>query len=124
MEFDATDSTDNLDHINHIGSDVEVKTKRKKVFKKEEDMIPLPDPFPLPKHYKADVEIALKQRKMSWTTRCQFISDIASTMLGYKQYPSNEDYENVARTVVSRYPFLRAPPRAGTPHVRKTLMLT
>ena len=86
-------------------------------------MIPFPDPFPLPKHYKADVEIARKQRKMSWTTRCQFISVIASTVLEYKQYPSNEDYENVAHTVVSRYPFLRVPPRAGTPHVRKTLML-
>ena len=87
-------------------------------------MIPLLDPFPLPKYYKADVEIALKQCKMSWTTRCQFISDIASTTLGYKQYPSNEDYENVAHTVVSHYQFLRVPPRAGTPHVRKTLMLT
>uniref|UniRef100_A0A1X7TXL7 Uncharacterized protein n=1 Tax=Amphimedon queenslandica TaxID=400682 RepID=A0A1X7TXL7_AMPQE len=112
--LDIAQGLDNTDHIFDIGSDIEVKTK-KKVHKVEEDMIPLPDPFPLPKHHKSDVEVALKQHKMSSTTRRQFISDVASTILGYKRYPTKEDYTNVARTIISTQPFLRAPPGAGTP---------
>ena len=88
-----------------IIEDIEVKCiKKAKVVKTEEDMIPLPDPFPLPKHFKQDVEVALRERKMSTGTRQRFISDVAATMFGYKKYPSKDDYSNVARSIVNSYP--------------------
>ena len=35
------------------------KRKRKKIIGTEDDHIPLPNPFPLPKHYQADVEVGM-----------------------------------------------------------------
>jgi len=93
-------------------------TKRvKKIEKTEDDAIPLPDPFPLPKHYRSDVEVALKSKKMTTETRSCFILAVASAMLRYKRYPSRDDYVCVARAVLSQYPFLKSP--TGTPHVRE-----
>ena len=45
----------------------ELKPKRPKVIKTD-DATPLPDPFPLPKYYRSDVEIALKNGKMTKET--------------------------------------------------------
>ena len=89
--------------------------KKMKIIKSADDAIPLPDPFPLPKHFRADVEVALKTEKMSSESRKSFISAIASAMLACKRYPSRDDYNNVAHTVCSKYKFLKSP--AGAPNV-------
>ena len=59
------------------------KKKRKATVKSKEDSIPLPDPFPLPQHYSAEVEAGLKAKKLSNTARIAFNSEVASAMLYY-----------------------------------------
>lgn len=80
--------------------------------------MPLPEPYPLPKHFKSNIEQDLKNGKMSLNSRRVFLSDVASSMLAYKKYPTRDDYANVARSIIKDYPFLKAPLGAGTPHVR------
>ena len=51
-----------------IGQEVLVpRSKKRKVVKTPDDKIPLPDPYPLPKHFKSDVEADLKSCNMSTT---------------------------------------------------------
>ena len=54
---------------------------RKRVHKTPDDSIPLPQPFKLPKHYRKDIEIALRTQKMTKETRSAFLSAVASSML-------------------------------------------
>uniref|UniRef100_A0A1X7T5M6 PB1 domain-containing protein n=1 Tax=Amphimedon queenslandica TaxID=400682 RepID=A0A1X7T5M6_AMPQE len=89
---------------------------KKKITKTDDDKIPLPDPFPLPKRYRPEVEKALKAKQMSNKTRSDFLSSVASAILSFKLYPTREDYNCVARSIVKEYPFLKAPPGAGSPH--------
>ena len=39
--------------------------KARKIEKTEDDAVPLPDPFPLPKHFRSDVKVGLKNGKMT-----------------------------------------------------------
>ena len=55
-------------------------TSQPKIRKTEDDAMPLPDPFPLPKHYPHDLQSAL-QTKMSVKDKQRFVSKIASAML-------------------------------------------
>lgn len=89
--------------------------KKRGIVKSEEDSVPLPYPFPLPKFYGADVDAALKAKKMTSVTRQGFISKLASAMLCYKRYPSTEDYNNVGIVVTQTYPFMKMP--VGSPSV-------
>ena len=89
--------------------------KKRGIVNTEDDSTPLPDPFPLPKHYQRNVEEALKSSKMPTKERRMFLSDIASTMLRYKCYPSRDDYICVSCAVVKAYPFLKA--TSGRPYV-------
>lgn len=41
-----------------------MKAKKRDIMKTEDDSIPLPDPFPLPKYFSRDVEIALENKKL------------------------------------------------------------
>ena len=91
------------------------KKKRKANEKSKEDTIPLPDPFPLPQHYSAEVEAGLKAKKISSTARIAFTNKVACAMLCYKRYPTKEDYENVTRVITQKYPFMKAP--VGSPTV-------
>lgn len=91
------------------------KRKRRKLIKSEDDLIPLPNPFPLPKHFRADVEAALANKKMTMETTAAFYSAIASSMLVFKKYPTPEDYITVGRSIVQKYDFLSQP--VGTPYV-------
>ena len=93
--------------------------KKKVVVKCEEDAIPLPYPFTLPKYYGADVECALKAKKITNVTRKAFIGKVASAMLCYKRYPTSDDYSNVGHTIIQTYPFMKSP--AGPPAVSLTL---
>ena len=96
---------------------------KKKITKTDDDKIPLPDPFPLPKRYRPEVEKALKAKQMSNKTRSDFLSSVASAILSFKMYPTREDYNCVARSIVKEYPFLKAPPGAGSPHVRNGMYI-
>ena len=86
----------------------EPPSKKRKIVKTEDDCTPLPDPFPLPKHFPHDVEVALKRRKLSSSEKRRFISEVASAMLRFKRYPSREDYLCVARSIVATYPFFKS----------------
>jgi len=81
-----------------------VKGRRKKT---EEDRIPLPDPFPLPEHYPYNIEVALKNKQMTKTTKGKFLTEVASAMFRYKYFPTHDDYVNVARCIVTKYPFMK-----------------
>ena len=70
------------------------------VCKTEDDAIPLPDPFELPKHYRPDVEVDLKSGSMTEDTTRAFLSSVAASMFTYKRYPSADDYRNVARVIL------------------------
>lgn len=75
----------------------------------------LPDPFPLPKNFPSEVEIALRTEKMTKETNRVFLSAVAAAMLGYKRYPTKEEYTRVAKDIIQKYPFMR--PSNGSPTV-------
>ncbi len=83
--------------------------------KAEDDAAPLPDPFVLPKHFRPDVDSALKLGKMTVSTNKAFLSTVAGSMFSHKRYPDADDYTNVARTIVQKYPFMKSP--TGKPYV-------
>lgn len=89
--------------------------KKQNVIKSEADAEPLPDPFPLPKHFGSEVEVALKSKTMTNVSRQAFISKVAAAMFCYKRYPSGTDYENVGRSIIQEYPFLKS--SVGSPAV-------
>lgn len=97
------------------------KSKRVKVEKDIDDSVPLPSPFPLPKHYPHNVENALKMKKMTKEAMCKFVSVIAGAMLNYKRYPTSQDYYNVAQSVITSFPYLKSP--TGSPHVCVSMYL-
>ena len=90
--------------------------------KNEDDLTPLPDPFPLPKYYRVDVQEALESGKMTAQTMSSFLSSVASSMYVYKRYPTRDDYITVARSVVQKYQFLASP--VGTPHVSNEFVVS
>ena len=69
-----------------------VKGKSRNIVKTADDSIPLPDPFPLPKYYSRGVEMALENKTLEHRV---FLSDVASSMLRFKRYPSRDDYITV-----------------------------
>ena len=46
---------------------------------------PLPDPFPLPPHYRADMEIGQSSGIMSKQAKVQFFSNVAASMFTYNK---------------------------------------
>lgn len=56
----------------------QVKRKPPKFVKTEDDNTPLPDPFPLPKHFRTDTRTS---GKMTKATTSSFLSAITSAML-------------------------------------------
>ena len=63
------------------------QSKRRQPGKTEDDEVPLPDPFRISKHFRTNVEEALKSGKNATKERRTFPSDIASAMLRYKHNP-------------------------------------
>lgn len=97
-------------------SHVKAESKLSSVVKKEKvNEEPLPDPFPLPSHYRSDVELGLSTGKMTREAKRAFLSSVAAKMLGYKRYPSSEEYTRVAIQITSKYPFFKPP--SGSPTV-------
>lgn len=70
---------------------------------------PLPHPFPFPKHFTSTVELALFTKKMTKETNAAFLLSIAAAMLGYKWYPTREEYVRVAVDIIRTYPFMKPP---------------
>ena len=97
------------------------KRKRKNIIKTEDDHIPLPNPFPLPKHYQANVKAGLRNTEMTSEASKSFLSSVASAMLAYKRYPTNEDDINVGTSVIQQYDFIAQP--TGAPYVSMFLLL-
>jgi len=60
----------------------------KAICKTEQDSVPLPDPFELPKNYRPDIELVLKSGKMTTDTNKAFLSTVAAAMFAYKRYPT------------------------------------
>ena len=108
--LDDSESTDD-DNVQPLSNQV-AAIKKRKIVKSEEDSIPLPDPFPLPKNYRHDIEVSLKSGEMTQETRSAFLSSIASAMLNYKKY---DDHICVSRSIIAKYPFMRSP--TGAPYV-------
>ncbi len=79
----------------------------KRFTKTEDDCVPLPDPFPLPKNYRSDVASGLESRALNMEGKKNFFSAIAASMFTYKNYPTRYDYQNVATAIVNKYPFLK-----------------
>ena len=98
-----------------------LKALPKSISKTAEDSVPLPDPFILPKNFRPDVTAALESGKMNKEANKAFLSTIASSMFSYKRYPTHEDYINVARAIVGKYPFMRSP--TGKPYVSISIAL-
>lgn len=98
-----------------------MKKKKPRFVKSPEDHAPLPDPFPLPTHYREDVEHYLKSRSMTQQAKRSFFTAVAGAMLTYKKYPSSKDYHCVYRSIIAKYPFLEAD--AGSQEVCKYLCL-
>ena len=94
---------------------VNIYRKRHKIEKGKDDNIPLPIPFPLPKYFRHDVQVALTKKQMTKETRSHFFSAVASAMLTYKPYPTAEDYKSVASSITEKYEFMKSP--VGTPTV-------
>ena len=77
-------------------------SKRRRAVKDWDDHFPLPNPYPLPKHFQADVEKSINEGKMTRNTNRKFILAIASSILAYKKYPSCEDYVSVGRNIIKK----------------------
>ena len=58
---------------------------------------------------------------MNQETNKAFLSSVASSMFSFKRYPTHNDYVNVARTIVGKYPFMKSP--TGKPYVSMELVL-
>ncbi len=76
--------------------------------KSEDDMISLPNPFPLPKHYPRQLEVALQSGNLTLKQKKNFVSEIASCMLRFKRYPDRDYYLCVAQTILRKYPIFKA----------------
>ena len=83
--------------------------------KTKSDKFPLPDPYPLPKHFPHRLEGALASKKLTKKERQSFITEVASSMLRYKCYPDRADCTCVAHAIINKYPFFK--PSYGNPYV-------
>lgn len=118
--IDSSSDSEALDTtpVQEITTESEVKpsvNKRRRLIKTEEDKIPLPTPFPLPKFYRPDVDQALEKKSMTIETTKAFYHSVASSMFVYKKYPTQDDYVTVGRAIIEKYPFFTQP--IGTPYV-------
>ena len=69
----------------------------------------MPDPFPLPTNYRADVQLALSKGTMTREAKKSFLSSVGAHMLVYKRYPTGEEYTRVAIAIIVKYLFLKPP---------------
>lgn len=75
--------------------------------------VPLPNPYPLPQHFPAVVEAGIVAENPQIVPK--FLSCLASSMLCYKQYPTRDEYVQVAQQVIDKYKWMLA--KLGPPTV-------
>ena len=92
-----------------------LKSLPKTISRSKDYDVPLSNPFPLPKNYRADVAAALEVGQMTADTESAFFSAIASSIFKYKKMPTRDDYIDVAASITQKYPFLKA--TSGRPYV-------
>ena len=114
-DSDSDESTQTATSTKSAPCKYTLKALPKSVSKTAEDSIPLPDPFILPKNFRPDVTTALQCGKMTYETDRAFLTAVASSMFTYKRYPTADDYINVARTIIAKYPFMKS--HTGKPYV-------
>ena len=119
MQLDSESENEHDSNATNVQPDKQPKEeknyKRFKLNKTKEDGIPLPDPFDLPKNFRPDVASALASGRMTLETNRFFLSTVAGAMFTHKLYPTSDDYMNVARSICSKYPFMKSP--TGKPYV-------
>ena len=70
---------------------------------REDESKSLPNPFPLPVHFRPDVEVCLKQGQMTVVAKAAFFSTVAAAMFQFKRYPSHDEKVSVAKQIVAKY---------------------
>jgi hypothetical protein len=70
-------------------------------------------PYPLPTNFTDDVEVDLARKTMTSRTTATFLTAVAHSMFAKKRYPSRVDFQVVARTVVTTYPFMQSSSGTG-----------
>jgi len=73
----------------------------------------LPNPFQLPQHFLATVEVGLPNESIGIISK--FATCIASSILYFEQYPTTQEFTEVAQQVIEKYPWMKA--RLGPPMV-------
>ena len=73
--------------------------------------MPLPQPFPLPQHFTAPIEVGIRAEDVNIVPK--YISSVASSMLCHKRYPTIDEYIYVATLITTKYPWIKA--QIGTP---------
>jgi len=59
----------------------------------------------------------LQNKRLNGQCRSKFIASICSAIFKYKALPTNDEYQNVARKIIEKYPFLKF--KSGSGYVRK-----
>ncbi len=75
----------------------------------------LPQPFPLPNNHSKIVMEGLSNDHLIGRARSKFVSEIATSIMFYKNYPSLKEYNDVAKQITIQYPQLKS--REGKGHV-------
>ena len=70
---------------------------------KDKEVI-LPSPFPFPKNFTPDVELAIKTKEVDRLARNSFISSILHSVYQYKKYPIERDYCNLSSQIMKEFP--------------------
>ena len=74
-----------------------------------EDDQQIPNPFPFPKHYTPDIEIGLQTNNLPPKLQAKLYTRIANVMFMYTKRPKTAEFQEVAKQIVHKYPFLVSP---------------
>jgi hypothetical protein len=78
-------------------------------------------PFELPANFPAAVEDDLAKESMTSKTMAAFLTAVAHLIFSKKKYPSRADFNTVARSIISKYPFMTL--SKGSGHARLNLVV-
>ena len=84
-DSDIPDDTDVAAPASACSSYKKIKSELPEVVAKKNTEKPLPHPFPFPSNYRPEVEICLKNKRMTKEARKHFHSSVASAMFSYKR---------------------------------------
>ena len=103
--------TENLSNSPSTPAIITFKKGQRKRARDQENA--LPNPYPLPQNFPAVVEAGLSTEN-PWVIP-RFLSSVASSMLCCKQYPTQNEYVQVAHEIITKFPWMRA--KLGPPTV-------